>query len=343
MSINENLFPLITPLPTTVARPKFSVIIPVYNRLNYLVDCLESILSQELPLEKMQILAIDDCSSVDVKSVVDQVGKGRIEYYRNDHNLGNAATFNRGINLAKGEWIHILHDDDWVMPNFYQKIQAAIAKFSQQTNQIGAICCRYVTADANKNWLGISQLHLAESGILPNWLYPVATNNPIAPPSVVIKRAVYEHLGGFHCGFISSNSEDWDLYKRVAVFYDWWFEPEVLACYRQHNQSITSQGNKAGLRIADLRANIEMSYDYLPLEIRDQITAAARQNYALIALKRGLESLEIGELDMSLAQIQEGLKISSQPLVVNLLFKEVLTHANAEPLRQAIAELLIDL
>ena len=36
----------------------------------------------------MQILVIDDCSSVDIKSIVERVGKGRIEYYRHDDTLG---------------------------------------------------------------------------------------------------------------------------------------------------------------------------------------------------------------------------------------------------------------
>ena len=346
MSINESLFPKILPIPIDIKRPNWSVIIPAYNRLDYLIDCLESVLPQALSLEQMQILVIDDCSSVDIKSIVERVGKGRIEYYRHDDNLGNAATFNSGLNLAKGEWIHILHDDDWVLPNFYAKLQQAIASFSrikEGVKEIGAVSCRYVTADANKHWLGISPLHRADSGLLQNWLYAVATNNPVSPASVIIKRSVYEHVGGFYGGFLSSNSEDWDIYKRVAVFYDWWFEPEVLACYRQHSQSITSQGTKAGLRTADLRTNIEMSYDYLPIEIRDEITAIARKNYALLALKRALGYFDIGEVDAALVQIQEGLKISSEPLVVNVLFQEILTQSGAEPLRQAIAELLIDL
>ena len=355
MSINPELFPVISPVSAHTVRSQISVIIPTYNRVDYLSNCLNSLLSQALPKEQMQIIVVDDCSSLDkqmdIQSIVEKVGDGRIEFYRNSQNLGNAATFNVGINLAHGEWIHILHDDDWVLPQFYSTMQNIIDSHSNQVNssieaaeiEIGAIFCRYVTADCDNNWLGMSQLHLHKAGILPNWLYRVATNNPIAPPAVIVRRKAYEHLGGFYCGFISSNSEDWDMYKRIASFYDWWFEPQVLACYRQHSQSITNQNAKLGLRTADLRTNIEMSYDYLPLDIRDDLTAIAKRNYALLAFKRALSYFEANNFDAGLVEIREGLKTSSEPSVVNLLFKEVLIHAIAEPLRAVIAELLIDL
>ncbi len=345
MSINESLFPKISSVPLGTVRPLWSVIIPTYNRPDLLADCLESILAQSIPTEQMQILVVDDCSPTDIESLVRKVGNGRIQYHRHDHNLGNSATFNTGINLATGEWIHILHDDDWVLPNFYNKFQQAITKFpdSNTANSVGAICCRYAIADSNKNWSGLSQLHQSEGGILQNWLSIVATNNPVSPPAVVIRRSVYERLGGFYGGFISSNSEDWEMYKRVAVFYNWWFEPEVLACYRQHEQSITSHGAAIGLRTADIRTNIELSYEYLPVEIRDQITAIARRNYALFSLKRAIGMLDTDIFGSALREIQEGLKISSEPVVINALFKEVLSLSSAEPLRNAIAELLIDI
>jgi glycosyltransferase involved in cell wall biosynthesis len=353
MSVNPELFPVISPVATHTARSQISVIIPTYNRVDYLSNCLNSVLSQALPKEQMQIIVVDDCSSIDkqmdIQRIIEKIGDGRVEFYRNSQNLGNAATFNVGINLAHGEWIHILHDDDWVLPQFYPTMQKVIENHTSQINpsneveeiEIGAICCRYVTADCNNNWLGMSQLHLAKAGILPNWLYTVAINNPIAPPAVIVRRKVYEHLGGFYCGFISSNSEDWDMYKRIASFYDWWFEPQVLACYRQHSQSITNQNAKLGLRTADLRTNIEMSYDYLPLDVRDDLTAIAKRNYALLAFKRALNYFEADNFEAGLIEIREGLKTSSEPSVLNLLFKEVLVHDKAEPLREAIAELLI--
>jgi glycosyltransferase involved in cell wall biosynthesis len=129
MSINESLFPKILSVPLGIVRPLWSVVIPTYNRPDLLVDCLKSVLAQGLPPEQMQILVMDDCSSTAIAPLVETIGNGRVQYHRHDRNLGNAATFNTGLNLATGEWIHVLHDDDWVLPNFYSKLQEAIAKF----------------------------------------------------------------------------------------------------------------------------------------------------------------------------------------------------------------------
>jgi len=151
MSINPELFPVISPVVAHTARSQISVIIPTYNRIDYLSNCLNSVLSQALPKEQMQIIVVDDCSSLDkqmdIQSIVEKVGNGRIEFHRNSQNLGNAATFNVGINLARGEWIHILHDDDWVLPQFYYTMQKIIESHANQVNssieaaeiEIGAI------------------------------------------------------------------------------------------------------------------------------------------------------------------------------------------------------------
>jgi glycosyltransferase involved in cell wall biosynthesis len=205
MSINESLFPRIHPLAPQLHRPFWSVIIPAYNRPDYLAECLASVLGQAPSLQEMQILVVDDCSPTDLKKTVDAIAPGRVEYYRHPENLGNAHTFNSGLQKATGHWIHLLHDDDWVLPNFYQKLQRSLC---EQPEIVGAACCRYVITDSNRNWISLSNLHRSISGILHDWLSIVAVNNPLNPPAVVIKRSVYEHIGGYHCGFIHSVGED---------------------------------------------------------------------------------------------------------------------------------------
>ncbi len=143
MSINPELFPVISPVTAHTVRSQISVIIPTYNRVNYLSNCLNSVLSQALPKEQMQIIVIDDCSTmdmqIDIQAIVEKIGDGRIEFHRNPRNLGNAATFNIGINLAHGEWVHILHDDDWVLPQFYSTMQKVIENHTNQVNLSGEV------------------------------------------------------------------------------------------------------------------------------------------------------------------------------------------------------------
>ncbi|CAN1209280.1 hypothetical protein TUMEXPCC7403_03590 [Tumidithrix helvetica PCC 7403] len=340
MSINESLFPRINPVDPHLQRPFWSVIIPAYNRPDYLAECLESVLAQAPSPEDMQILVVDDCSPKELEKTVQEMGKGRVEYYRHFQNRGNAHTFNTGLQKSTGHWIHVLHDDDWVLPNFYQKFQRSLLS---QPETVGAVCCRYVISDSNRNWTWLSELHRLTSGILQDWLSIIAVNNPLNPPAVAIKRSVYEHLGGYHCGFMNGNGEDWEIYKRVASFYDWWYETEVLACYRHHDKSITRQTVVTGKRTSDLRIGIDITNTYLPENVRDELTAQAKRNYALIAFGRAVELLNEGIPEGAIGQIQEGLKLCSEPAVVNALFVQVLTKPTAGTLRQAIAEILLEI
>ncbi|MEE3718794.1 glycosyltransferase family 2 protein [Tumidithrix elongata RA019] len=338
MSINESLFPRIYPVAPNLPRPFWSVIVPAYNRPDHLAECLESVLAQALSPEEMQILVIDDCSPTDLEKTVQEIGKGRVEYYRHSQNHGNSFTFNTGLQKSTGQWIHLLHDDDWVLPNFYRKFQRSLLS---QPETVGAACCRYAIGDSNRNWICLSELHRSTPGILQDWLSIVAVNNPLSPPAVVIKRKAYEHLGGYHC-FENGCGEDWEVFKRVASFYDWWYETEVLATYRHHQKSITSAKVVTGVRTSDLHIGIDITNTYLPENLRAELTAQAKRNYALMAFGRAVELLNEGIPGGAIGQIQAGLMLCSEPAVVKALFEQVLTKPNAENLRQAIAEILLE-
>lgn len=71
--------PAIASLTVQTDRPRWSVMIPVYNCAGYLAETLEAVLVQALPPHDMQIEVIDDCSTdADVEALVQEIGKGRI-------------------------------------------------------------------------------------------------------------------------------------------------------------------------------------------------------------------------------------------------------------------------
>ncbi|WP_157578920.1 glycosyltransferase family 2 protein, partial [Pontibacter roseus] len=95
--------PIIPPLDPSEERPLWSVMIPVYNCSQFLVYTLESVLEQGIPVEQMQIEVVDDASTdADVEKIVQEVGKGRISYYRQPQNVGSLRNFETCINHAKG-------------------------------------------------------------------------------------------------------------------------------------------------------------------------------------------------------------------------------------------------
>jgi len=87
--------PSISSVSLGLNRPKWSVMIPTFNCANYLRQTLESVLEQDPGPDQMQIEVVDDCSTKDdPESVVREVGRGRVLFYRKTQNEGAAANFN---------------------------------------------------------------------------------------------------------------------------------------------------------------------------------------------------------------------------------------------------------
>lgn len=87
-----------------------SVIVPAYNCANFISQALNSALVQDVPLE---ILVIDDASSDNLDQVMEKYAHlPQVRYLKNTKNLGVAETRNKGIRLARGEYIAFLDADD---------------------------------------------------------------------------------------------------------------------------------------------------------------------------------------------------------------------------------------
>ena len=114
---------------------KFSIVITTYNRLPKLQRAIASALSQTLPCE---IIIADDCSTdgteVYVQNLLEQLhqaGDDRLIYHRNPLNQGHSASINVGTQLATGDWIKTLDDDDYLEPDCIEKMSQAILRHSK--------------------------------------------------------------------------------------------------------------------------------------------------------------------------------------------------------------------
>ncbi len=100
-----------------------SVIIPVYNREHYVAEAIRSVLNQSYPAA--EILVIDD-GSTDQSSEIIQSFPSPVQYHR-QANRGAAAARNRGVALAKGEFLAFLDSDDRWRPD---KLALQMAEFA---------------------------------------------------------------------------------------------------------------------------------------------------------------------------------------------------------------------
>lgn len=93
--------------------PKVSVCIPAYNQIEHLRKTIDSVLSQTYT--DYEIVITDDSPGNNVKDLVTEYAlPGRIKYYKNERTLGSPENWNEVIRRSSGEYIKILHHDDWL-------------------------------------------------------------------------------------------------------------------------------------------------------------------------------------------------------------------------------------
>jgi hypothetical protein len=279
-------------------RPHWSVMIPAYNCRAYLAQTLESVLAQDPGPEVMQIEVVDDASDDDPEEVVAALAPDRVQVYRQPRNVGAAANFNTCIARARGDVVHLLHGDDWVRPGFYEALGRGLMQ-----SDAGAAFCRYLAADEEGHWHTLAPLERRTPGIVSDWLDRIGEGQRLQTPCMVVRRSVYERVGGFDSQL--DGCEDWEMWVRIASRYPVWYEPEPLAVYRVRSSSLSGGQRRTGEDVRQLRRAIDVNWRVLPAERSRAISEAARAAIAGAALRRARRLLDAGDLRGTWAQTRE--------------------------------------
>lgn len=104
-------------------KPMISVVIPTYKRPNLLRKAISSVLNQNY-LENYEIIVIDNDVeyNTETEKLIFSFNDEKILYYKNEVNLGQVGNWNKGIMLANGDWVVLLHDDDYLEQEFLLKV-----------------------------------------------------------------------------------------------------------------------------------------------------------------------------------------------------------------------------
>jgi glycosyltransferase involved in cell wall biosynthesis len=295
----------ILPLSSDIHRPVWSVMIPVHNCAAYLRETLQSVLAQDLGPDIMQIEVVDDNSTEDdPEAIVQEIGQGRVEFYKHTQGIGHVDNFLSCLQRSRGQLIHLLHGDDCVRDGFYGKMQCLF----EQYPDIGAAFCRHIVMDDYGAWQRISPLEQMESGILSDWFEKIAVVNRLQTPSMVVRREVYEKLGGFDKR--PGCCEDWEMWVRIATSYKVGYEVEPLALYRDRSNSITKNAVRIGKNIHDARVAMEIIQTYIPEENQKKVHRLSSQEWAFWGLYYAERFLQVEDYQGFLNQIKESLKAS---------------------------------
>lgn len=129
-------------------KPWITVFVPTYKRLDLLKDAVNSILKQWMVDFYWDLLIVDnepyDGEPNETEIWLRELDCSRITYYRNEKNMKPGDNFNRGILLAQGEWVMMLHDDDILITNSLQNMGRNIRYLQSVVKKpLGAISASY--------------------------------------------------------------------------------------------------------------------------------------------------------------------------------------------------------
>ncbi|MEO8313435.1 MAG: glycosyltransferase [Pseudomonadota bacterium] len=232
--------------------PKVSVCIPVYNGGAYIADAIQSVLDQTY--KDFQVVVCDNCSTDNTEELVRSFKDARVRYVRNDKNLGMVGNANRCIELATGEYVHILHHDDVMLPeNLHLKVNIL-----DRYPKVGLVHSDVMFIDGSGNPLDLTkfdaQRDSVEDGrtIFRRYVLNMPVGASIFIGAVLARRECYLRLGEFHPAL--PNTGDSEMWMRIALHYDIACIGKRLVKYRLHNQmTSTAINDSEGLNATGLR------------------------------------------------------------------------------------------
>lgn len=212
--------------------PKVTVLMPVYNGEKYLNEAIDSIIAQTYV--NYEFLIINDGSKDRSIEIIQSYNDPRIRLINNEQNLGLVATLNKGLDLARGEYIARMDQDDISFP---YRLERQVA-FMDCNPEIG-ICGTWVETFGGKN-RGFLRHPAHSDSIKANLFF----DSFLAHPTVVM-RAKMLKLYKLKYDLSHLCAEDYGLWVRCSFLFALANIPEVLLKYRISPTSIgQTQGDR---------------------------------------------------------------------------------------------------
>ena len=246
-----------------------SCVVPTYNRLEFLLNALESIRQQSY--RPIEIVVVDDGSTDDTVNVVSKWAKQHndsktfVVRWVIQSNQGANAARNRGVEEARGEFIAFLDSDDQWLP---QKLEKQIVVF-QSHRDIGGVYCGMCNVDlitGKKEKL--SPRAYPEGDLLRQLLIHDVTE---ATSAWVVRKECFNKVGNFDIRLPAR--QDWDMWIRLSEKYRIGCVPEILVELGNHpGERVRSNAH----REIDAHQIIFQKYAFLRAKFPFRVSLAAR-------------------------------------------------------------------
>ena len=194
---------------------KISVIVPIFNRENYIGRCIRSLMYQTIERNSYEIITIDD-GSTDASLKILKSYSDEIKIYKNKKNQGLSVSLNRGIRKAKGKYIVRVDSDDYVNRDFLQILYLYIL----HNLDVDAVACDYFTVDDKERILSREN----------------CLKKPIGC-GIIFRKSQIKKIGLYNKNF--RINEEKDLMKRFVKKYCLERIALPLYRYKRHKNSLT--------------------------------------------------------------------------------------------------------
>ena len=218
-----------------------SVCIPAYNRPVWFKRALKSIIDNtDKSTNLIEIIVSDDSDNNECSIVTKDVLINSNITYRYEHNqpkLGMAANWNHSIQLASGQYILVLHDDDFIL---YRGIEKIIQVILERQQKYSIMLFGVYVADEQekiiKKQLFKQNLYLPSEKAL---LKVLSNSSFIRFPSIVISRDVFQKLGYFNTEI--GEIADLDMWTRILSKYGLFCSKNSISTYTVHRHALTTE------------------------------------------------------------------------------------------------------
>jgi len=261
-------------LNSSSSSPFITVVIITRNRANILGDCLKSLVEQDLPKDRYELVVVDDGSADRtpevVKSFQSNTGLPVVRYVFQSHQGVNAAR-NAGIKNASGQFVFFLDDDVLVLPDYLKRVWNLITKAPEFDGVGGPLRDR-----------GGSKLHTCGNCSLANTDAPGANAKGLVSSliggNMALKAAAFKQAGLFDPA-ISGRGDETEWFHRargLKFFYD----PALWVWHRRDNfnlRKLCRHSFVQGLSVPLAQKKMQSSYRPKPMRILRALAHALRR------------------------------------------------------------------
>ncbi len=206
--------------------PFFSVIIPLYNKADYIEETLQSVFAQTF--EEYEIVIVDDGSTDDSVAVVKGLNHPKIKFFQQE-NKGAGAARNTAIASAKGKYLALLDADDFWYPNHLEALKESIVLFPEMDWFGNHYRIEYTQG---RRRLAHVNLESSPLSFMVDDYYEASLNDSLAWTSAVaFSKTFFDKVGGFDEKLLTG--QDIDLWIRMALATSFIFNPKTTMLYRK--------------------------------------------------------------------------------------------------------------